>query len=124
MDINGKVYDNSGNPLIGAVVVELNSNGSLSNNGTVTDNNGNFSLSVQPDSTIQFSYIGYQTKNVPSENAKNVILTTSTTQLPEVTVTAKRSSSTTFFSFLKEYKVPIGAAIIVLITIFILESKK
>ena len=49
----GQVSDSQG-PLIGATVMEKGTN-----NGTVTDFNGNFSLSVKPGATLVVSYVGY-----------------------------------------------------------------
>ena len=52
--VKGSVKDASGEPIIGASVLI---NGT--SNGTVTDLDGNFSLSVQPGQTLTISYIGY-----------------------------------------------------------------
>lgn len=53
-NITGVVTDESGEPIIGASVVEKGTT-----NGVVTDIDGNFSLSVMENAIMQVSYIGY-----------------------------------------------------------------
>ena len=55
---SGHVEDSQG-PLIGATVMEKGTN-----NGTVTDFDGNFSLNVQPGATLVISYVGYESMEV------------------------------------------------------------
>lgn len=52
--VSGIVKDATGEPVIGASVVEKGTT-----NGTVTDLDGNFNLSVASNSTIVISFIGY-----------------------------------------------------------------
>ena len=52
--ITGTVLDVNGIPVIGANVIEIGSN-----NGTVTDVDGKFSLQVEENAEIRISYIGY-----------------------------------------------------------------
>ena len=54
----GQVSDSQG-PLIGATVMEKGTN-----NGTVTDFNGNFSLHVKPGATLVVSYVGYVSQEI------------------------------------------------------------
>ena len=54
----GHVEDSQG-PLIGATVMEKGTN-----NGTVTDFEGNFSLNVKPGATLVISYVGYESLEV------------------------------------------------------------
>ena len=54
----GHVEDSQG-PLIGATVMEKGTN-----NGTVTDFDGNFSLNVQPGATLVISYVGYESMEI------------------------------------------------------------
>ena len=54
----GHVEDSQG-PLIGATVMEKGTN-----NGTVTDFDGNFSLNVQPGATLVVSYVGYESMEI------------------------------------------------------------
>lgn len=57
-------------------------------NGTSTDFDGNFTLSVAPNATLVFSYIGFITQEVPvnGKTVVNVTLSTDTQQLEEVIV--------------------------------------
>lgn len=57
--LKGKVTDPSGEGVIGANVKVLNST-----EGTITDMDGNFSLSVTPNARLSVSYIGYATQEV------------------------------------------------------------
>lgn len=50
-DIKGVISDNQG-PVIGATIMEKGTN-----NGTMTDIDGKFSLSVKPGATLVISYI-------------------------------------------------------------------
>jgi len=59
--ISGRVTNESGEGLQG-VSVSMSAGGI--NRGTVTDNNGQFILSVPANSTLTVSYIGYQTRQV------------------------------------------------------------
>lgn len=55
--VRGVIKDETGEPIIGATIrVKGHSE------GTVSDFDGNFSLDVTGDNTLQISYIGYQTK--------------------------------------------------------------
>ncbi|MBQ9213044.1 MAG: carboxypeptidase-like regulatory domain-containing protein, partial [Bacteroidales bacterium] len=51
-EISGTVTDDAGEPIIGASVVEKGTT-----NGTITDLDGNFQLSVENGKTIVVSYI-------------------------------------------------------------------
>lgn len=57
-------------------------------NGTSTDFDGNYTLSVAKNATLVFSYIGFLTQEVPVEGKTtlNVVLKTDTQQLEEVVV--------------------------------------
>lgn len=82
--ITGVVLDELGNPLPGASVVE---NGTV--NGTQTDFDGNFSITVTNENVILIiSYIGYETMEIPLNGQTNVEvqLRESTSQLDEVVI--------------------------------------
>ena len=64
----GRVADSQG-PLIGATVMEKGTN-----NGTVTDFEGNFSLNVKPGATLVISYVGYETVEVKAGDNVHVNL--------------------------------------------------
>ena len=62
------VSDNENEPLIGVAVVEKGTS-----NGTITDIDGNFSLNVQNNATLVFSYVGYTTQEAKPTGAPMAI---------------------------------------------------
>ena len=66
---SGHVADSQG-PLIGATIMEKGTN-----NGTVTDINGDFSLNVKPGATLVVSYVGYVTQEVRVGDNNKVYVT-------------------------------------------------
>lgn len=68
--ITGRVVDAQGEAIIGANIVEVGTT-----NGTVTDVDGYFSLSVEPDATIHISYIGYLEQNINTAGRTNFNIT-------------------------------------------------
>ncbi|QMU28264.1 SusC/RagA family TonB-linked outer membrane protein [Adhaeribacter radiodurans] len=92
--ITGKVTgaENEGLPGVSIQV-------SGTNQGTVTDAEGNFTINAPGNATLVFSYIGYtnQTVNVNNRSIINVTLSSDTKALDEVVVTAlgiKREAKT------------------------------
>lgn len=83
--VSGIVTDVSGEVVIGASVVEVGSAG----NGTVTDLDGKFTLTVNPNGSIQVSFVGYQTQtlSVKGKSLFNVVLKEDSEMLQEVVVT-------------------------------------
>lgn len=69
-NITGVIHDETGEPVIGANVVEKGTT-----NGTITDAEGRFSLNVAPGATLVISYIGYVSSEV-SVQGKNTISVT------------------------------------------------
>lgn len=66
--VNGTLTDaETKEPLIGATIRETGTN-----NGTVTDLDGNYNLDVSPDAELTFSYVGYK-EAVQSVNNRSVI---------------------------------------------------
>ena len=57
--VKGKIVDENGEPLPGASVIEKGTT-----NGTITDIDGNFSLSVPSDATLIISFIGFVNEEV------------------------------------------------------------
>ena len=80
--ITGNVVDQTGEPVIGATVMEKGAS-----NGTVTDFDGNFTLKVEAGKTLVFSYIGYQTQELPAQNGMKVTMQDDALSLNEVVVT-------------------------------------
>ncbi len=79
--VTGTVTDDTGEPLIGATIVQKGTN-----NGVAADIEGNYSISVPSKSTLVFSYIGCDSKEV-AVNGKtkiDVTLKSSSTMLDEV----------------------------------------
>lgn len=81
--ITGKIVDANGEPIIGANIIEVGTT-----NGTVTDVDGKFSLSVENNATIQVSFIGYlsQSINTTGRTSFNIILQEDAELLDEVVV--------------------------------------
>ncbi|MCB0665196.1 MAG: SusC/RagA family TonB-linked outer membrane protein, partial [Saprospiraceae bacterium] len=73
-----------GEPMIGVTVLERGTT-----NGTVSDFDGSYSLTVQPGAVLEFSYTGFSTQEITvgGETEINVLLSPGV-QLQEVTVTA------------------------------------
>jgi TonB-linked SusC/RagA family outer membrane protein len=85
IEIKGKITDSDGAPLPGATIIEK---GTL--NGTTSDIEGNYSLTVSKEnSVIQVSYIGFepQETTVGAKILINFILNPSSSSLDEVVVT-------------------------------------
>ena len=72
-----------GQPIIGASVVET----TATTNGTITDFDGNFTLSVPVNSTLKITYIGYKPVTVKAAAIVNVLLEEDTQMVDEVVVT-------------------------------------
>lgn len=66
--VSGTVFDAASNePLIGVTVIQTGTQ-----NGTITDIDGKYSIECPSDATLTFSYIGYITKTV-SVNGKTIL---------------------------------------------------
>ena len=92
----GNVKDATGDPIIGASIVEKGN----TSNGTITNLNGDFSLKVPANATLIVSYIGMKTQEIAikGKNKIDVTLSDDTKALDEVVVigygTAKRKDIT------------------------------
>ncbi len=83
--ISGVVNDPYGNPIPGVNILQE----TKKSNGTVTDFDGNFTISVSGESMLIFSYVGFITKKVESKDSNlEVILEEDLLGLDEVTVVA------------------------------------
>lgn len=83
--VKGNVTDNTGEPIIGATVMEQGASG----NGVITDLDGNFSLKLKGKSNkIVISFVGMKTQviNVDGKSTVNVKLIDENTSLNEVVV--------------------------------------
>ena len=92
----GNVKDATGDPIIGASIVEKGN----TSNGTITNLDGDFSLKVPANATLIVSYIGMKTQEIAikGKNKIDVTLSDDTKALDEVVVigygTAKRKDIT------------------------------
>ena len=79
--VTGTVTEVNGSPLPGVTVLQSNE----PTNGTVTDINGKFTINVPAGSTLSFSFIGFNTKEVVVTGEEiNVVLETSVVNIDEV----------------------------------------
>ena len=83
-NVSGRITDETGEPLPGATVLVIGST-----IGTVTDLQGNYSLTLPNGSThISVSFVGYVTQEIPVHSSDlNVRLAPDVSQLSEVVVT-------------------------------------
>ncbi|MCU7551497.1 TonB-dependent receptor [Chitinophagaceae bacterium LB-8] len=81
--VAGKVTGANDEPLSGVSVREKGTS-----SGTSTDNNGMYALTVDNNAILQFSYIGYETQEVPvsGQSVINVKLVVATKQMEQVVV--------------------------------------
>ncbi len=81
--ITGKVIDDQDEGVIGANVMEKGTT-----NGTITNMDGEFSLEVPNKATLQISYIGFNTQEIPVNGQKTftIRMTEDTQSLDEVVV--------------------------------------
>jgi TonB-linked SusC/RagA family outer membrane protein len=78
---SGKVVDSQNEPVIGASVVQKGTS-----QGSVTDLDGNFIVSVAPGSTLVISYIGYVSQELKATDNMVVVLKEENKTLNEVVV--------------------------------------
>lgn len=82
--VNGRVTDDKGAPLSGVTVSAVGRDSK-----TLTDNDGNFSISVNEQvRTLRFSYVGYESSdlNISGKNNVSLSMTASNSGLDEVVV--------------------------------------
>ncbi|MBR6433348.1 MAG: SusC/RagA family TonB-linked outer membrane protein, partial [Bacteroides sp.] len=99
--VSGKVVDDLNEPMIGVSILEKGTD-----NGVITDMDGNYSLSVKEGATIVYSYIGYLTQEKTAvAGVMDVILKEDSKTLDEVVVVGygvqKKSSVTGAISQVK-----------------------
>ena len=89
--ISGTIKDDQGNPLPGATIIIVGTQ-----NGAVTDFDGNFSLDIENDSAnLEVSYVGYQKQIISIGNQNNIeiILMPGASNLDEIIVTGYSATS-------------------------------
>ena len=77
----GVVKDNNGEPIIGATVMEKGTR-----NGTVTDADGQYTLTVKKGAILEVSYIGYHTQSFSAAQKQDIVLQEDLRDLNEVVV--------------------------------------
>ena len=82
IEATGTVVDPTGEAIIGATILEKGTS-----NGTITDLDGNFTISVQQGATLVVSYIGYNSQELPASQGMNITLKEDMLNLQEVVVT-------------------------------------
>ena len=68
ISIKGHVKDVTGEPIIGANILVKGTS-----NGTITDFDGNFVLNAPQNSILVFSFVGYESAEIPA--ARNMVVT-------------------------------------------------
>ncbi len=109
--VSGTVLDPEGEPLISATVLA-----SGSSIGTATDVDGNYTISVEPNGQLTFSYVGYdpQTVAVDGRTTINVTLKENSVMLDEVVAigygVVKKSDATGSVAMVKPDDIEAGMA--------------
>jgi len=90
LTIQGNVKDAYGEPIIGASILEKGTT-----NGTVSDFDGNFTLSTPANAVLSISYIGYLTQEIPVANKSSlqIVLNEDIEALEEVVVVGYATGS-------------------------------
>ncbi len=81
--VRGVVVDETGEPVIGATILIKGTA-----QGTITDFDGNFALTVPANATLVFSYVGMTSREVAASSNMRVVLASDTQALEELVVTA------------------------------------
>lgn len=82
VDIRGRVLDENAEPMAG---VSIHIKGSTKKS-IVSDNQGNFNISVNEGAVLVFSYVGYVTKELPANQAMSVVMQLGLNKLEETVV--------------------------------------
>lgn len=84
--IKGVVLDEENNPIIGANILEIEN----TKNGTISDFDGNFEISINLNSYIEISYVGFKSQTLKIIDGKDlkIILQDDYQNLDEVTIVA------------------------------------
>lgn len=90
--VRGTVVDETGEPIIGAMLHEVDKNNRVYSN-TVTDFNGEFSLAIKnPNNKLKVSYVGFKPQTLSIKPNMHIVMKDAST-LSEVQVTASRMSN-------------------------------
>lgn len=97
IEVAGYIFDKNGRPLSGSVILEKGTT-----NGTISDKDGQFRISVDSQSILSISFIGYQTQEIKVNHQRKFYITLHETSvlLNDVVVTAlglhKKESSLSY----------------------------
>ena len=82
--ISGQVFDNTGQPMIGATVVVVGNSGV----GTTTDLQGKYKIKATPEDQLSFSFLGYVevVERVGTRTTVNIVLQQENVSINEVVV--------------------------------------
>ena len=83
MSVKGKITDDAGDPVFGANVVVKGTN-----QGTVSNDQGDYAISVEKGATLIFSYIGFGNKEIVVGNSTVIDVSLNPDLLEEIVVTA------------------------------------
>ena len=95
INVQGRILNELGEPLIGATIVEKGTK-----HGTASDNDGNFSISLQEGAILVISYVGYDKKEIKvnTNGVYKITLNPSVSKTEEIVVigygTSKRKDLT------------------------------
>lgn len=83
-EVTGKITDEGGNPIPGVTIIIKGEN-----TGVISDLDGNYSITVDPNATLIFSHIGFNTQEIPVEGRTeiNIEMTPAIGVLSEVVIT-------------------------------------
>ena len=82
IEATGQVVDPTGETIIGATIMEKGTS-----NGTITDFDGNFKISVKQGAMLVVSYIGFNNQELPAAQGMKITLMEDALNLQEVVVT-------------------------------------
>lgn len=102
INVKGTIVDEKDNPIIGATIIQKDN----PSRGTISDADGQFSLNVPINSSLEISYIGYITQTVKSVfDLKKIVMIEDSKALDELVVigygTVRKSDLTGSVSSLK-----------------------
>jgi TonB-linked SusC/RagA family outer membrane protein len=94
MVVKGNILDKDNQPIIGANILEKGTS-----NGTISDLDGNFTLSItNPKTTLVVTYIGYKNVEIPASAKMKIVMTEDSEMLEDVVVigygSVKKSDAT------------------------------
>lgn len=92
--VKGNILDKDNLPIIGANILEKGTS-----NGTISDVDGNFTLSItNPKTTLLITYIGYKNVEMPASANMKIVMTEDSEMLEDVVVigygSVKKSDAT------------------------------